>query len=75
MVATKVGGNPAVIAGGKCGILVEIGNENDAAEVILKLAGNGEMRSAFGEEGRKIVEGKFNFSRTMEEMEKIYLNS
>ena len=75
VVATNVGGNPDVIADGKSGILVESGNENDAAEAILKFAGNGKMRRVFGEEGRKIVEGKFNFSRTMEEMEKIYLNS
>lgn len=73
VVATRVGGNPDVIEDGKSGILVKSEDAESAADAILKLAVSEQMRKNFGACGHKIVKEKFNFIKTIKDIQDIYI--
>lgn len=68
-VSTQWRGIPSVVAEGRSGFLVPIGDAAAIADKLLLLARNPELRRAMGEEGRRIFEQRFTleaFHRSME---------
>jgi glycosyltransferase involved in cell wall biosynthesis len=64
-VATRVGGNPEVVADGRSGYLVPARNEQQAADRILELLGDQPRAAAMGLAARRIVEERFDFRSTV----------
>ena len=72
VVATRVGGIPELIDEGKTGFLVERGDVNAAAERVLSLLDNAELRKTLGCAGRKKTEEKFNLRTNVGELLRVY---
>jgi glycosyltransferase involved in cell wall biosynthesis len=53
VIATRVGGNPEVVAHGQTGLLVPPHDPAALADAILQLAGDAELRRAMGDAGRQ----------------------
>jgi glycosyltransferase involved in cell wall biosynthesis len=60
VVATRVGGNEEILAGGDAGILVPPRDPVALAEAILWIADNAEIGREMGVRGRRIVEDRFS---------------
>jgi len=74
VVATNVGGNPEVVEDGKTGILVHAREPSKLAKAIVSLLGNAGKRREMGRMGLLKVKKEFQFRKTIEEYEKIYLD-
>ncbi len=72
LITTPVGGLPEVCLEGKTGLIVPPFSPEQVAKAVLALASDPERRKTFGKAGKKLVEEKFTFSYTLEEMESIY---
>ena len=72
VVATRVGGLPELIADGQSGYLVERGNQRNAAENLLTLLQDSELRQKMGEEGCSIVRARFNLQRNVGQLLRSY---
>lgn len=72
VVATRVGGIPELIDEGKTGFLVNRGDVNTAAERVLRLLEDAELRQTLGGAGRLKTEEKFNLQRNVGELIRVY---
>lgn len=72
LVATNVGGNPDVIHNGKNGFLVPPGDESKLASALESLIVQSDLRLKMGEANRNKVEEQYQWSKTVENVEKVY---
>ena len=73
VVATRVGGNPEVVADGETGLLVPAGDAEALAAAILRLRRDDRARRRMGEAGRHRVEGRFDVRCMTATYEDMYL--
>ena len=64
VVTTRVGGIPEIVDHGRSGFLVDPGDEQGLVLALRNLAGSVDLRARMGEEGRRIVEDRFDAART-----------
>lgn len=72
LITTAIGGLPEVCIEGKTGILVPASSPTKTAEAVLTLSGNARLREQLGANGKKLVEEKFTFGQTLDQMESVY---
>lgn len=72
LVATRVGGNPEVIAEGETGILVPPENPPALADALLRLRSDPQIGVRLGEAGRRRVEEHFDIRRMVAQYETLY---
>ena len=68
VVATRVGGIPELVAHEQSGYLVERGNTAEAAEKLLRLLQDSDLRHRMGEQGRRIVLSKFCLQQNVRQL-------
>lgn len=73
VVATRVGGNPEVVADNKTGLLVPPGDPAALARALLQLRRDNEERGRMGQAGRCRVESDFDVRRMTAAYEAMYL--
>jgi glycosyltransferase involved in cell wall biosynthesis len=73
VVATRVGGNPEVVADGETGLLVPPADAPALAAALLRLHRDAEMRRRMGEAGRRRVERHFDVRGMVAAYERMYL--
>jgi glycosyltransferase involved in cell wall biosynthesis len=74
VVATRVGGNPEVVADEETGILVPSADPPALATALLRLWQNPELRRAMGAAGRKRAEKYFDVKRMVSRYEGLYMD-
>lgn len=72
VVATAVGGTPALLRGGECGVLVPSGDAETLAEALRNLAAAPDRRAVLVRRGREWVEHRYSESRMLDRYEEIY---
>jgi glycosyltransferase involved in cell wall biosynthesis len=72
VVATRVGGIPELIDEGTTGFLVNRGDVNLAADRVLTLLDNEELRKTLGCAGRRKTEERFNLETNVGELIRVY---
>jgi glycosyltransferase involved in cell wall biosynthesis len=72
LVTTPIGGLPEVCLDGKTGLVVPPLSPESVAEAIIKLVDHPNLRVQFGSNGKQLVEEKFTWQQTLDEMEKVY---
>ncbi len=72
IVATRVGGIPELVSEGLSGFLVERNDTADAAEKLMRLLQDSELRREMGEAGRKIVASKFDLKTNVTQLVDLY---
>lgn len=72
VVATSIAGVTEVAQHGVTGLLVPPGQPAPLADAIVALLKDQELASRLGKTGRKLVEGRFALSRTVEEVDRLY---
>jgi len=74
VISTYHGGIPEVVISGETGFLLKETDINGISERLKHLIENPEMRKRFGENGRRLIEVKFDLSKQIEKLEEIYLS-
>jgi glycosyltransferase involved in cell wall biosynthesis len=64
VVTTRVGGIPEIVDHGRSGFLIDSGDEEGLVRALRDLVESPELRARMGEEGRRIVERRFDAART-----------
>ena len=72
VVATRVGGIPELIDEGKTGFLVDRGDVSAAADRVLRLLDDKELRKTLGCAGRQKTEERFNLRTNVGELLRVY---
>lgn len=72
IVATRVGGNPALIDDQCTGLLVESGNPEEMADAIMELLNDNKKRISFGANAREKVVANFDLTKTVKQYEGLY---
>jgi glycosyltransferase involved in cell wall biosynthesis len=72
VVATRVGGTPAVVDDGETGFLVEPGDVEGLAERLALLAGDGELRERMGRLGAERTRARYGVERMVDKVERLY---
>ena len=72
LIATEVGGLREVCIDGKTGISVPPFHPEAVAQAVLALKESGELRRQLGKNGRHLVEERFTFQKTLDQMEEVY---
>jgi glycosyltransferase involved in cell wall biosynthesis len=72
IVATRVGGIPELVSEGLSGFLVERNDTADAADKLMRLLQDSELRREMGEAGRKIVASKFDLKTNVAQLIELY---
>ncbi|MDD2580660.1 MAG: glycosyltransferase family 4 protein [Desulfuromonadaceae bacterium] len=72
VVATRAGGPIDIVADGRTGLLVDVGDEVALAEAVIALLQQIELRQKMGRLGRERVEELFNNKLYAEKMQKIF---
>ena len=72
IVATRVGGIPELVADGESGYLVERDNPTAAAERLLNLLRDSDLRRKMGAEGCRRVHATFNLRQNVEQLIRSY---
>lgn len=72
LITTPIGGLPEVCINGETGLLVSIRCPAQVAEAVLTLEKHPHLRKRFGQNGRHLVESKFTFEHTLNQMEDVY---
>lgn len=72
VVATRVGGNPEVVADGVTGVLVPPENPEEMARAILRLYADPPLGRQMGEAGRRRVETHFDVRQMVASYESLY---
>jgi glycosyltransferase involved in cell wall biosynthesis/O-antigen/teichoic acid export membrane protein len=73
VVATRVGGNPEVVANNLTGLLVPPGEPTALARAMLQVHGDGERSQRMGEAGRRRVQQYFEARRMVAAYESLYM--
>jgi glycosyltransferase involved in cell wall biosynthesis len=73
VVATRVGGNPEVVAEGQTGLLVPPADPAALAAALLELWRDPDRRRAMGRAGRARVEACFDVAKMVAAYENLYL--
>jgi len=68
VVATRVGGIPELVADGESGYLVDRDDPTTAAEKLLSLLQDSDLRRKMGAEGCRTVQTKFNLRQNVEQL-------
>jgi len=71
VVATNINANN-MVEDGNTGFLVPVTDEDAIADAILKIFGDDELAHKMGAEGRKKVEGKYDWRKIAKEYRKVY---
>jgi glycosyltransferase involved in cell wall biosynthesis len=72
LVTTSVGGLPEVCIDGQTGFVVPPFSPQSVAQAVTRLTDNPCMRKQFGMRAKLLVEEKFMFEHTLDQMEKVY---
>jgi L-malate glycosyltransferase len=72
VVATKVGGNPELIASPQCGQLVDVGAPEQIAEAVRRYVESPKLREAHGEAGRRSATLRFGLPSMLHAHERLY---
>jgi glycosyltransferase involved in cell wall biosynthesis len=72
VVCSNIGGIPEVVVDGETGFLVEVDNVNVAADRILELVLDKELRMQMGNSGRKFIESTYGFEDNADIILNIY---
>ena len=72
VVATNVGGINEAVANGKDGIVVSTNNSLQLASAIQYLLDNENVRTSFGQEGRRLVTEHFSYDEAIKQLCRIY---
>jgi len=73
VIITNSGENSKWVSDGESGFIIPMKDAKILAEKIILLLQDREKRARLGEEGRKVIDERDNYSKEMERMEKIYL--
>lgn len=74
VIASRVGGNPEVIARDEMGLLVSPRDAAGMAEAIVRVASDGALANGLGQEARRRVERAFNIRNMIRAYEQLYLD-
>lgn len=74
VVATEVGGVPEVINKGKCGIMVNYGDEKEFAKAIFQLYNNKSEYEEMKKNSRQLIEENFSLNNMIEKTYSLYRN-
>lgn len=72
VVSTNVGGVKDVITDNQSGFITEPGDADAFAAALLQLIGKPELRTYFGEQGRKLAMSKYSYQRLVRDMSEYY---
>ncbi len=72
VVATRTGGNPELVEGGRNGYLVPVADPAALADILAKMIADPSATRRMGAEGRRFVDEKFNWDRTVRQYLSIY---
>lgn len=72
MVVTDVGGNAEAVVDGQTGLVVPVRDAQRLSDAIVLLAGDPELRGAFGAAGRQRVAAHFGLQRFVQSHHKLY---
>lgn len=72
LITTSIGGLPEVCIDGKTGIIVPPSSPEKVAEAVLRLAGDSQMRSKYGQNAKSYAVENFTLEGTLNSMEEIY---
>ena len=72
VVASKVGGNPEVVADGRNGFLVPAADPDALADRIVRLLGNADLAARFGAAGRRRVDEDFTIATMVRRYDELY---
>jgi glycosyltransferase involved in cell wall biosynthesis len=72
VVATRVGGTPAVVDEGETGFLVRSGDVEALADRLSRLANDGELRERMGRLGADRMRERYDVERMLEEIDQLY---
>jgi len=72
IVATRVGGIPELVSDGVSGFLVQRNDSVDAAEKLMRLVQDSELRREMGDAGRKLVAKEFNLKTNVAQLVELY---
>lgn len=72
VIATQVGGIPELVADQTSGFLVQRADTTDAAEKLLRLLYDSELRQKMGEEGHRVVHARFSLRQNVRELLCVY---
>lgn len=75
IVATNVGGNPALLDGGSCGLLIPSENKDALVGALVRLATNETERAAFARAGRRRAESTYSESKVVDRYLDLYEGS
>jgi glycosyltransferase involved in cell wall biosynthesis len=72
VVATRVGGTPAVVDDGDTGFLVDVGDVAAMADRLVELAGDPQRRREMGRLGSERIRERYGIERMVDEVERLY---
>jgi len=72
-VASRVGGNPELVAEDRTGLLFAAGDAPELAAILTRLIRDAELRGRLAREGERQVRERFSLSASARRMEEIYL--
>jgi glycosyltransferase involved in cell wall biosynthesis len=72
VVATRVGGIPEIVEDGVSGYLIGRRQPAEAADRILRLLDDRELRRKMGASGRRAVEARFNLQSNVAQLLELY---
>ncbi len=72
VVATRSGGAPEIVVDGETGILVSVGNEDELAAALLRLAEDGGLRRQMGRAARTRATCLFDVAQTVSRVQALY---
>jgi glycosyltransferase involved in cell wall biosynthesis len=72
VVATAVGGNPALLDNGSCGVLIPSENKEALVGALVRLATNETERASFARAGRRRAESTYSESKVVDQYVDLY---
>lgn len=72
VITTDIVGISKEIKKDNCGLVVKSKNSNALVEAIIKILKNSKLAKQMGENGRKLVEQRYNWKNVAKEVEKVY---
>jgi len=72
VVATEVGGNPALLDAGSCGLLIPSENKDALVAALARLSMNETERAAFARAGRRRAESTYSESKVVDQYVELY---